>query len=715
MTQNASPSTSAGDPTPELTQASLIQAVTLLNKYGYNIEVPAAAVAGAIVMRRGVTIFPGLGAGAAPVQNDGYGAKFTLTHVALKTTLLQQSVNTNDERLYLLNNASPTAGGTFTGNFIYDKTGAAATYYVQAAGLHSFATAPTGGTGTPITFTERVKIDTGGLTVVAGNLSVGNGVVGVTNATGGDKQMVGIVNSGNSSSLSINSVAGINSYIQGSTTGDTAIRAETGNLDVGAQTGNTTIGTSTKTLARFNAGGSVVIPSTNGINATYGGMAVGSGLSLVVGAGSNVASDTKSLWIYNDPTVNGYNGVGMQLNAQMGIDFWVGNAAQTAWQRPLQVQNNGKVLVGGMQNATAIGDLHVNQIGADTSGSLSLTGLGGASYLLMGNRDSLGTAGPGMIVSANRQVQIGVGNSFVTRGGGSFVPVLTVDGTYACVGVNITNPNTYGPLAVNVTNGSAIAQVVVAANSPATLGANGTLAGGLGMFWGNNVFVGMKTVTGGDANNASLAFLVGNAGSSNEAGRFNTVGDFTVRGSTLVLGAATVAILGANASSDSYFRGNTISFQNAAATVTWLNITSTLITAQIDTNFVGNVTVGQTLNVNRVVEGMAERTSVNGTTVFDYNTSQQFYISSTTANFIPNFTNIPTVVNKIITLTLIVQQGATGYWPTALQINGAAATIKWAGGMAPVTTPNNIDVFQFSLIRTAAGTWIVLASATPYV
>jgi len=72
--------------------------------------------------------------------------------------------------------------------------------------------------------------------------------------------------------------------------------------------------------------------------------------------------------------------------------------------------------------------LHVNSGGNSGTLSLSPSGVGGgASYILMGNSDSGGTAGPVVISSANRVLQFGVGTSFSSAGGGTFSEYARID------------------------------------------------------------------------------------------------------------------------------------------------------------------------------------------------------------------------------------------------------------------------------------------------
>lgn len=693
---------SAGDSTPELAQTSLIDAVKVINKFGFNIEIPPAASTGPIVMRRNVTIAsPGMS--IIPAQAESYGAKLSLTHGQLKLSMLQQSVDLNDERLYLINNASPTPGTTYTGGFVYDKNGAAASYYLQRSGEHTFATAPIAGSaGTTATFTDRLKIDSTGIRVTGQVVGVNNVANNVT--------LANFLNTSNGSNLNIASVNSANSYVQGSVPGDSAIRAETNNLVIGAQAGNTVIGTSTKTQARFNTSGKVVLPGLNSTQTEYGSLTVGGGVTAIVGTGSDTADVNKSFWIYKNGLVNDFNGGGIQYNSTNGLDVHVGNT--TSWLRTATFHSTGRTLFGGAAGATPIGDVHINIQGIDQSGSLSLTGMSNASYILLGNRDSLGTPGPAIIASSNRQIQFGVGTSFFNRAGGTFTQYAVISG--GSFGVGLSSPETYGPFAVNVTNGAAVGQVVMALNSPSTV-ASGGAGGGFGIYWGNNVFVGNRVISAGDANNAGLGFYVANGGSSVQAGYFDTSNNLVVKGSSILLGSANVTPMSSNSSGDTFLRGGVIWMQNAATTVNYLSASASAINLLQNTTVSANLQVNGTIVASRQIETTTDKALSSGVIAFDYNTNSTWVCASQTSNFTANFTNVGTTIGQIQTCTLILQQGATGYGPNAVQINGTAVTVKWAGGMAPVWTPNNVDVCVFSLVRTTSNSWIVLASVTPYV
>jgi hypothetical protein len=88
---------------------------------------------------------------------------------------------------------------------------------------------------------------------------------------------------------------------------------------------------------------------------------------------------------------------------------------------------------------------------------------------------------------------------------------------------------------------------------------------------------------------------------------------------------------------------------------------------------------------------------------YDFSTGSNWYHSSITTNYTANFTNIPTTDNRATTLSIVIDQGATAYIPTVVQIAGASQTIKWAGGTASGTA-NQVDIVGFTFIR-SGGSW----------
>jgi hypothetical protein len=98
----------------------------------------------------------------------------------------------------------------------------------------------------------------------------------------------------------------------------------------------------------------------------------------------------------------------------------------------------------------------------------------------------------------------------------------------------------------------------------------------------------------------------------------------------------------------------------------------------------------------------------------DYNNACVFYVDSMSgvgANFTVNLANIPTDNNYAMTISIIVNQSSTGYYPSVLQIAGTPVSIKWVNKTAPSVNANRIDIYNFTLIR-VSDAWVALGSAS---
>ena len=76
-------------------------------------------------------------------------------------------------------------------------------------------------------------------------------------------------------------------------------------------------------------------------------------------------------------------------------------------------------------------------------------------------------------------------------------------------------------------------------------------------------------------------------------------------------------------------------------------------------------------------------------------------------------------VGGTITVAFMVTNGSTAYKPTAFQVDGVALTsgtaVKWSGGTAPSAgNANSIDVYTFTIVKTASATYTVLGAQTRF-
>jgi hypothetical protein len=150
-------------------------------------------------------------------------------------------------------------------------------------------------------------------------------------------------------------------------------------------------------------------------------------------------------------------------------------------------------------------------------------------------------------------------------------------------------------------------------------------------------------------------------------------------------------------------------------TATTANLTSASVSGTVSASAVTVVSA----SVSGRFDGTAIRevvtdTSVSGGVVTaDYSTGDIFYVGTApSGNFTVNLTNAPTDNGKTITIVIFVTQGATGYYPSVVQVAGAGQTIKWANSAAPVPTSSagKIDIFSFTFVRRSSA-WTVFGSS----
>ena len=126
-----------------------------------------------------------------------------------------------------------------------------------------------------------------------------------------------------------------------------------------------------------------------------------------------------------------------------------------------------------------------------------------------------------------------------------------------------------------------------------------------------------------------------------------------------------------------------------------------------------NVVVDDLQVANGVYEFFSSLADATGVVTHNCSNGHLFYHTSPDANWTVNLTNLLDTWNRATSVTLIIAQGATGYYPSAVQIAGVAQTIKWQGNVTPTPSINRTDVVTFSIIN-VSGTYIVLGQLTGF-
>jgi hypothetical protein len=130
------------------------------------------------------------------------------------------------------------------------------------------------------------------------------------------------------------------------------------------------------------------------------------------------------------------------------------------------------------------------------------------------------------------------------------------------------------------------------------------------------------------------------------------------------------------------------------------------------------------LTTPNIVEPVTVNASApTATTTYDVATqSVVYYTSNNTVNFTLNIRGSSTTalnaligIGQSITLTLMVTNGTTAYYPNVIQIDGTAVTVKWQNATAVTAgNPSCIDVYCFAIIKTASATFTVIGSQSKF-
>jgi hypothetical protein len=198
----------------------------------------------------------------------------------------------------------------------------------------------------------------------------------------------------------------------------------------------------------------------------------------------------------------------------------------------------------------------------------------------------------------------------------------------------------------------------------------------------------------------------------------------TYSGNVSVGGTLTVsanAYISANVVGSATFANN-ITFANTIAVTGNATFSNTVaITGNTST---GNLSVTGIFTTQGIFEkATVNSTPIGGTVNIDFLTQSTVYFnSSASANWTINvranssitYDSISTV-GQSGTIAIAVVQGATAYYPTSFSIDGTAVTPKWQNGTAPSTgDASSINIYNYSIFKTASATYTVFASATKF-
>jgi hypothetical protein len=139
------------------------------------------------------------------------------------------------------------------------------------------------------------------------------------------------------------------------------------------------------------------------------------------------------------------------------------------------------------------------------------------------------------------------------------------------------------------------------------------------------------------------------------------------------------------------------------------------------TAFTANPTLDSTVTNNLKVESgiqvnYSNIANATGTVTHNCADGQIFNHITPTSNWTADFTNLQLENGYSTTITLVINQGATGYIANTILIDNSVTTIKWEGNVVPTPSTNSIDVLTFNLLKTGFlnGQVIILGQLTNF-
>ena len=108
----------------------------------------------------------------------------------------------------------------------------------------------------------------------------------------------------------------------------------------------------------------------------------------------------------------------------------------------------------------------------------------------------------------------------------------------------------------------------------------------------------------------------------------------------------------------------------------------------------------------------------------DYSLASQsiFYqMQSLTVDIVINFIFSPTKTltsaldsGESVSCTYIINQGATAFKVSAVQIDGTAVSVRWFDGVQPTGNANATDIYSFTIMKTGTNSFVILGDLASY-
>ena len=231
--------------------------------------------------------------------------------------------------------------------------------------------------------------------------------------------------------------------------------------------------------------------------------------------------------------------------------------------------------------------------------------------------------------------------------------------------------------------------------------------------------------------------LVNEDGSGNVSlgGDLTITGGLTVNGTTTTINSTTLDVDDLNitvakgAADAAAANGAGLSVDGASATFNYAN-SGDKWTMNKPLDVTGAVTatgadINGPLNIEEVKEKVIVDTSTTGSIFGNLSLGAvRYYTANQTANRTISFRgdqgsgiSLDSImaVGDSMTSAFLFTQGSTAYYISTVYVDGGApAVLKWVGGAPTGGNANSIDAYTFTVIKTAASTFTVLANLSKY-
>ena len=205
-----------------------------------------------------------------------------------------------------------------------------------------------------------------------------------------------------------------------------------------------------------------------------------------------------------------------------------------------------------------------------------------------------------------------------------------------------------------------------------------------------------------------------------------TIPDLTVTGTTTTINTATLDVTDKNitvakgAADSAAADGGGMTVEGAGATFNYASTGDKWTTNK-------GLDVGGTLEIDEVKEKVSVSSTdiVSGSNIVAVDLLDgaiDYYTANASGNWTLNFrgdgsNTLDSImsVGQSMSYALLVTNGSTPRYGSAYQVDGSSVTPKWQGGSAPTSgNASGIDVYTFSIIKTASATFTVLATVAAF-